>query len=91
MAAGPVQPTTRPRTNPASGSMDAKASTTGVEWVGLGDGYGALRARRVTTTLGGRRVPRQIERELWLPGPDGSVAVVDDDRSPVPVTLEHAG
>ena len=65
-------------------SCDVEFATTAVEWAGLGDGHGALMGRRAVVRVGGRRVPRQIERELWLPGPTGSVAAVgrgaDDQR-----------
>ncbi len=63
---------------PSSPGMacDIEFSTTTVEWVGLGDGHGALLGRRATVRVGGRRVPRPIERELWIPGPNGRVAAV---------------
>lgn len=64
-------------------SCDVEFSTTAVGWAGLGDGHGALAGRRATVRVGGRRVPRPIERELWLPGPDGRVAVVPDRHGDV--------
>jgi hypothetical protein len=46
--------------------------------------------------VGGRRVPREVERELWLPGPTGGVAVVgehgardDTDRGPACDTADE--
>lgn len=76
-----------------------------VAWAGLGAGYGHLQARRVTVELTGRRgADRPRRAELWLPGPDGAVRVVEPaerppmrvDESPtgahpVLVPLEHAG
>ena len=63
---------------PSSPGMacDIEFSTTAVEWAGLGEGHGALLGRRATVRVGGRRVPRPIERELWIPGPSGRVAAV---------------
>ena len=58
-------------------SCDVECTTTAVEWAGLGHGHGSLMGRRATVRVGGRRVPRPVERELWLPGPTGAVAVVD--------------
>lgn len=58
-------------------SCDVEFTTTAVEWAGLGDGHGSLMARRAVVRVGGRRVPRAIERELWLPGPSGTVAAVE--------------
>jgi hypothetical protein len=60
-------------------SCDVEFATTAVEWAGLGDGHGALLGRRAMVRVGGRRVPRPVERELWLPGPTGGVAVVAPD------------
>jgi hypothetical protein len=54
-------------------SCDLEFTTTSVEWGGLGQGNGHLIARRVTVRAGGRRMPRPIELDLWLPGPDGRV------------------
>ena len=50
------------------------------EWAGIGTGHGRLRARRVRVMADGRgAAARSRERWLWLPGPDGSVAVADDE------------
>jgi hypothetical protein len=58
-------------------AIDASAAV----WEGVADGWGHLRGRRVTVTATGRRVPRTRRTELWLPGPDGAVAAVED---PIP-------
>ena len=54
-----------------------RLTVTSQEWAGIGSGHGRLRARRVQVVVDGRGAaghPRA--RWLWLPGPDGSVAVV---------------
>ena len=50
-------------------------------WEGVADGWGHLCGRRVTVAATGRRVPRPRRAELWLPGPDGGVAAVDEPLS----------
>ena len=55
-------------------SCDLEFTSTSVEWGGVGQGNGHLIARRVTVRAGGRRMPRPIELDLWLPGSDGRVA-----------------
>ncbi len=51
--------------------------TTAGGWEGLGRGHGHLRRRRVVVRASGRRVPRQIERELWLPGATGRPELIE--------------
>ena len=60
-------------------SCDLEFTTTAVVWSGLGRGHGHLVARRATVRAGGRRMPRPVELDLWLPAPDGRVAPVDPD------------
>lgn len=51
---------------------DLRLTVTRSRWLGLDEGSGHLRARRVTVESGGRRDasrPRRVE--LWLPAPDG--------------------
>ena len=43
-------------------------------WEGVEHGWGRLRGRRVAVSATGRRVPRPRRADLWLPGPDGTVA-----------------
>lgn len=63
-------------------ACDVEFTTTAVSWEGVGRGHGSLTGRRATVRIGGRRVPRPVERELWLPGPTGGVAVAGpSDRS----------
>jgi len=57
-------------------AADVTLTVTATTWEGLGDGHGHLRARRAVVTSGGRRgAARPRRAELWLPGPDGAVAV----------------
>ncbi|RMH81278.1 MAG: hypothetical protein D6683_04500 [Actinomyces sp.] len=60
------------------GSWPAPDTTLTVEasrWVGLERGHGWARARRVRVRAGGRGpAARPRWAELWLPGPDGTVA-----------------
>jgi hypothetical protein len=57
-------------------SPDIKLTVTRSAWAGLGAGYGHLTARRVDVTLTGRRAAgRERSQTLWLPGPDGEVAI----------------
>lgn len=54
---------------------DMELATGEAEWSGVGAGHGHLVARRVAVRAAGRRLPGPVERELWLPGRDGRVAV----------------
>lgn len=72
-------------------SCDVEFSTTSVEWSGLGAGHGHLVGRRATVRCGGRRVPRPVSGEFWLPGPDGRVALVEPIAEPVAVPATVAG
>ena len=58
-------------------SCDLEFTTTSVAWGGLGQGHGHLTSRRVTVQAGGRRLPRPVELDLWLPAPDGRITPVD--------------
>lgn len=72
----------------ASVSCDVECTTSRVDWAGIGQGFGSLRARRAVVRIGGRRVPRPVERELWLPGPDGAIGVVEPVAAP---NVDHVG
>jgi hypothetical protein len=55
-------------------------------WEGVGVGHGRLRARRVDVSVSGRRgAVRPRAAELWLPGPDGQIAVASPARPAVEV------
>lgn len=79
-------------------SPDIRLSAGPGAWVGLGDGHGLLRGRRMEVVASGRRVGgRDRRRQVWLPAPGGGMAdgpaypVLDaPDRCPV-VALEVAG
>ncbi len=57
-------------------ACDVELVTSTVEWLGIGSGHGGLVGRRVSITSHGRRSPRSLHTELWLPGPDGRVGSV---------------
>lgn len=58
---------------------DLVVASGGARWVGLGAGHGHLRARRLRITVAGRRAAhRPRTADVWLPGPDGALARVDD-------------
>lgn len=64
-------------------SADLRVETTVSAWSGIGEGHGRLCARRVRVGVDGRRRhgrnPHAPSRhDVWLPGPNGCLAVVDD-------------
>lgn len=60
-------------------------------WEGLGVGHGRLRARRVEVEVSGRRgAVRPRRAELWLPGPDGQVALAEPQASLAPQVSQVA-
>ena len=59
-------------------ACDIELTTTSVDWLGLDGGAGHLVARRARVRAGGRRLPRPVETELLLPGPDGRVVPIPD-------------
>lgn len=66
-------------------SADVRLTTRVHEWVGIGDGHGHVRARRVTVALEGRRRSGVSRRDVWLPGPTGrleEIATVAPDAPP---------
>ena len=69
-------------------SCDVEFTTSSVEWLGVGRGHGRLLGRRAVVRVGGRRVPRAVERELWLPGPRG-VAEAVTELSDEPIAEHH--
>ncbi len=63
-----------------------RLTVTSSRWQGLGEGWGHLRGRRVTVEGGGRgEASRGRRAELWLPRPDGTVAVVEPVAEPIPL------
>ena len=74
----------------AADQVDMVLETVDAEWDGLGDGHGHLRRRRVVVSATGRRAPRPVERDLWLPGSSGAVESVTVESITVEsVTIEH--
>lgn len=64
-------------------AADVRLTVERQEWVGLGRGWGRLRARRVEVAVGGRgsaALPRRAA--LWLPHPDGGVAPAEPTGAP---------
>ena len=73
---------------------DVTVTTAAPRWVGIGQGHGRLVAREVDVVVAGRRVPRPVQRTLWLPGPDGRVSLVSPVAEPTagaPEPLERVG
>ncbi|MFE5958078.1 hypothetical protein [Streptomyces rubiginosohelvolus] len=71
---------------------EVQLRVTSAGWEGVGQGHGLLHGRRVTVTAGGRGAaasPRQTE--LWLPGPDGQVGVVERRAEEALVAERRAG
>jgi hypothetical protein len=63
-----------------------RLTVTSSTWRGLGDGWGHLQGRRIEVEVGGRgEAARGRRAELWLPGPDGAVAVADPVARPIPL------
>lgn len=57
---------------------DVNLSVVQSEWTGAGSGDGRLRTRRLTVEVGGRRgLSRSRQVDLLLPGPDGSLSLVE--------------
>jgi len=75
----------------AAVSCDLEFATTSVAWSGLGQGHGHLTSRRVTVQAGGRRMPRPVELDLWLPAPDGRITPVDSGVEHNSQQLSRAG
>ncbi len=74
-------------------ATDVALSVVDSEWAGAGSGAGRLRRRRMTVEVDGRRGLNRARRvDLLLPGPDGSLSVVDPPaHSDVVVPLRRAG
>jgi hypothetical protein len=69
---------------------EACLTITAAEWDGVGDGHGHLRARRVTATATGRgAAARGRQVDLWLPGPDGHVALAATADASADVAPRH--
>lgn len=71
-------------------SVDTELAAVEPQWEGVADGWGYLRGRRVSVTASGRRTPRPRRASLWLPGPDGKVAAVDEKAAGAYIRCERA-
>jgi hypothetical protein len=76
---------------PGSLSPDIALEATTPVWEGVASGWGHLRGRRVTVAASGRRIPRPRRVELWLPGPGGVVAAVEEPIGAPAPTLRSVG
>ena len=72
-------------------SCDIELSTLDAEWVGADRGAGHLVGRLASVRSGGRRMPRAVEVEMWLPGPDGRVVPREPVATSEFAAVHHAG
>ena len=76
------------RAGEAAGA-DLQVSARTLAWEGIGEGWGRLCRRRVRLRVAGRRSPRPVTGECWLPGASGAPEPIRptelDDTAPVPV------
>lgn len=78
------------RTTPGI-ACDIELTTTHLGWYGIGSGWGAVTSRDVAVNVGGRRVPRTVEHVVCLPGPLGTIEIVDSSADDVGAGLEQVG
>ena len=58
---------------------DLGLAVTTSRWTGLGEGHGSLRGREVEVVAEGRgAAARPVRARLWLPSPDGEVALAQE-------------
>ncbi len=70
----------------------ARVQVTDEEWIGIGAGYGRLRARKAQVVASGRGAgERPRSCWLWLPGPDGSVTAATGIAASAAGTAETTG
>jgi hypothetical protein len=74
---------------------DLRLAVTASAWQGLGQGHGHLLARQAEVTIAGRGAASRERRFLlWLPSPDGTIALMEPDAqlgSGGPAGLAPAG
>src|SRR5690606_20324526 len=69
-----------------------RLTVTASAWAGRGEGWGHLQGRRVAVEVDGRGEASRVRRaELWLPGPDGAVAVAEPVAEPIPLRRRVGG
>jgi hypothetical protein len=68
--------------DPGPLEVDSTLQVTSVQWQGLHDGHGYLRARQISIVATGRRAATRARKlSLWLPNPDGQIEAVLIPRS----------
>ncbi len=73
--------------DPGMLEVDTSLTVTSVQWHGLHDGHGRLRARQVSISATGRRAAARVRRlALWLPDNDGRLSLVEDAVVPLRAT-----
>ena len=77
--------------SPGPFPVDVELEARDAQWEGVVAGSGYLRGRRVAVSSSGRRVPRPHHASLWLPGPDGTVAVAEPVADVVVLDHQRAG
>jgi len=65
---------------PGAFACDHELVTSQPVWEGLGRGHGVARARRIEVELRGRRTPRPVRADMWLPGADGRLSLCTEPR-----------
>ena len=66
--------------DPGSLEVDSTLQVTSVQWEGLHDGHGSLRARQVSVVAIGRRAAARARKlSLWLPNTDGHIEAVQEE------------
>jgi len=62
---------------------DLRLAVTSSAWHGLGRGHGSLHSRQVEVLITGRgAATRERRASLWLPSPDGAIALLGFPRAP---------
>jgi hypothetical protein len=82
---------------PWSEPADLRLAVTASAWLGLGQGHGHLLARQAEVTIAGRGAAARERRFLlWLPSPDGTITLLEQDAllgsgDPAGLTLAGEG
>jgi hypothetical protein len=74
----------------AGAGVDLVVEARTVAWEGIGEGAGRLCRRRVALCVTGRRAPRPVRGECWLPGTSGALEAVreHDDTADLPAVTD---
>jgi hypothetical protein len=69
--------------DPGALEVDSSLQVTSVQWQGLHDGHGYLRARQISIVATGRRAATRARKlSLWLPNTSGQIEAVKDVTMP---------